>query len=122
MANELIPVLETERLVLLPWKTEYAEDMLALQCELNRADWTYHDVAVPDIKKARAAINDYIKHSREEWAIVLKSENCIKIIGQIGLRISANCKEFNQCYVIICYQYSVFSFILNKAFDPVRQK
>lgn len=89
-----LPILETERLLLLPWKPEYAEDMLALQCELNRDDWIYYSSA-PDIKKAKATINDYLRHGYEEWAIALKNEDNFKIIGQIGLRTRTTYKEFN---------------------------
>lgn len=97
MVNEYsykLPVLETERLLLLPWKLEYAKDMLLLQCEINRDEWVFYS-PTPDIKKAKSAINNYLKHGYEEWAIALKNENGFNIIGQIGLRTRTAYKEFN---------------------------
>jgi RimJ/RimL family protein N-acetyltransferase len=76
-----LPVLATERLLLLPWKMEYTNDMLTIQCQLEDKVFT----PMPDIKKATITIKEYINHGREEWAIALKNENGFKIIGQIGL-------------------------------------
>lgn len=68
-----VPILETERLLLLPWKVDYAEDMFELQCK----------------------INSYSSYNSEKWAIGLKNETGFKIIGQIAIRTRTEYKEFD---------------------------
>jgi len=81
------PILETERLLLLPWKLEYAQDMLFFASNenvVNASDgWKIIDTA----KKAASKIQkfvDNVKEDKWEWAIALKTNDSHKIIGSIG--------------------------------------
>ncbi len=90
-----LPILETNRLFLLPWKLEYAEDMLLFASNENvviPGGWKL----ITDVKKAKNRIKRYMAGS-EEWAIALKSEDGFKIIGSIGMRTTAAFKEYNLC-------------------------
>ena len=82
-----IPTLETVRLILLPWKLEYAEDMLIFASNINVVSVSDGWKLIDTTKKATAVINKFIKNhstdeSKKEWAVALKNEN--KIIGSIG--------------------------------------
>ncbi|MCL2406486.1 MAG: GNAT family N-acetyltransferase [Defluviitaleaceae bacterium] len=78
------PTLETERLVLLPWRLEYADDMLLFASNENvitAAEWKLVD----NIKKAQKKIQGYLDKKSNEWAIALKENGENKIIGTIGM-------------------------------------
>lgn len=88
-------VLETERLVLRPWRECDSGDLFEYACsELvgPNAGWKPHK----DEKESKAIINMFIK-DQDVYAIELKSEN--KVIGSIGLHKRVpdeNLKELEQ--------------------------
>jgi len=83
--SNAIPLLETERLVLLPWKMEYAEGMLLFTSNENVINSADNWSLMKDIKKAKTKIKSFIDRNVDEWAIALKTENGNKIIGSIGI-------------------------------------
>ncbi|MDF2988800.1 MAG: family N-acetyltransferase [Eubacterium sp.] len=93
-----LPVLETNRLFLLPWKLEYAKDMLFFASNenvVNPGGWKL----ITDVKKAKNRIKRYMAGS-EEWAIALKSQDNFIIIGSIGMRSTIAFKEYDLCKTI----------------------
>ena len=80
-----LPTLESNRLVLLPWKLEYAKDMLIFASNENVINTSGGWRLIDNIKKAKAKIKNYIDRDSDEWAITLKTNNSSKIIGSIGM-------------------------------------
>jgi len=80
-----VPKLETERLFLLPWKYEYAEDMLLFAA--NETVATERGIKVlTSVKSAKARISAMKRYKSDDWAIALKIDNGFKIIGSIGIQ------------------------------------
>jgi len=97
MKNESkIPMLETERLFLLPWKLEYAEDMLLYAS--NKAVAAEREVPViSNAKSAKAWISTIIRQERDDWAIAIKTGDGFKIIGSIGIyKHAKSWKEYSK--------------------------
>jgi len=84
--TKLIPILETERLILFPWKLEYAKDMLTFASNENVVSVSDGWKLIDDVKKAQKKIKNFIDKSAHEWAIAMKQNGKNKIIGAIGLR------------------------------------
>jgi len=102
-----IPTLETERLFLLPWKLEYAEDMLLFAANETVAAERGVPV-IPNTKSAKTRINTIIKQERDDWAIALKVDNGYKIVGSIGLYIHAKSwREYSQYKLSFNFVYLV---------------
>src|SRR5690349_13085141 len=78
-----LPILETNRLVLLPWRLEYSKDMLIFASNENVINAAGGWMLIIDEKKAKSKIKNYIDRDADEWAIALKTNN--KIIGSIGM-------------------------------------
>ncbi|WMJ90138.1 GNAT family N-acetyltransferase [Anaerocolumna sp. MB42-C2] len=85
VSSIVLPTLETNRLALLPWKLEYAEDMLIFASNENVINAAGGWKRITDVKKAREKIENWIKRNSDEWAIALKINNSNKIIGSIGM-------------------------------------
>ena len=70
----MLPTLETNRLILLPWKVEYAKYMLAFASNeriINSAGgWNLIDSE----KKSKDKIDSFIQREVDEWAIALKTD------------------------------------------------
>jgi RimJ/RimL family protein N-acetyltransferase len=92
-----LPVLETDRLFLLPWKLEYAKDMLIFASNEKVINAAGGWKLVPDINKAKAKIKSYIKRDSLNWAISIKTYDSFKIIGSIGMRVTKALKEYDLC-------------------------
>ncbi len=99
MRNKIIlPLLETERLFLVPWSLEFAKDMLAYESNPN--------VTIPSetktmktLQQAERNIEKLIHDNRMEWAIVYKEDffsKNLKAIGSIG--ISPANKNSEHCF------------------------
>ena len=80
-----LPTLETNRLVLLPWKLEYAEDMLTFASKENVINAAGGWKLITDVKKAKEKIKNQIDRNSDKWAIAVKINNSNKIIGSIGM-------------------------------------
>ena len=78
-----LPVLETDRLFLLPWRLEYAKDMLLFASNENVINSAGGWKLITDENKAKIKIKNWIDKEADEWAISIKKEN--KIIGWIGM-------------------------------------
>ena len=93
----MLPTLETNRLILLPWKVEYAKYMLAFASNeriINSAGgWNLIDSE----KKAKDKIGSFIRREADEWAIALKADTFPQIIGSIGMSKVAF-KNLNLCF------------------------
>jgi RimJ/RimL family protein N-acetyltransferase len=83
-----IPTLETNRLILLPWKIEYAEDMLIFASNENVINAAGGWKLITDANKAKEKIKNYIDKNSDEWAISVKTNNGYIIIGSIGMQIN----------------------------------
>lgn len=92
-----LPVLETNRLFLLPWKLEFAKDMLNFASNEKVINAAGGWKLVPDIKKAKDKIKSYINRNSLNWAISIKANDSFKIIGSIGMRATNALKEYNLC-------------------------
>ena len=82
-------VLETERLVLRPWRAEDAEELFALACDPRvgpPAGWPPHRSA----EEGRAII-DTVFSAPETWAVTLRDDG--RIVGCIGLLFGDNGTE-----------------------------
>jgi len=79
-----LPILETERLILLPWKLEYAEEMLTFAANEEVIMLSDGWKLIGTVKKAERKINKYVNDMANEWAIALKYSDRNKIIGSIG--------------------------------------
>lgn len=90
-----LPVLETNRLLLLPWKLEYAEDMLLFSSNANVVEpggWNL----ITNVTNAKSRIKGYMK-GKEEWAIAVKTNYGFKIVGSLGMRTTISLKQYNSC-------------------------
>lgn len=95
MINSItLPMLETDRLVLLPWRLEYAEDMLTFASNENVIIASGGWQLITDVKKAREKIKNWIERNSDEWAIAVKMNNSNKIIGSIGMH-KKKYKDYN---------------------------
>ena len=83
-----IPVLETDRLILLPWKLEYAKEMLLFASNKNVINISDGWKIIDNIKKAEKKIQGFINNRSPEWAIAVKVNGEPKIIGSIGMHIA----------------------------------
>ena len=74
--------IETERLILRPWKWEDAEDMYAYASSPNvgpRAGWKPHE----SIEETRQIMKEMFVGADDVWALELKENH--KVIGSLGL-------------------------------------
>jgi RimJ/RimL family protein N-acetyltransferase len=85
MKTTEVKMLETNRLILLPWKLEYAEDMLLFASNQNVIDAAGGWKLLANIKEAKEKIKSDINRNSDEWAIALKINDGNKIIGSIGM-------------------------------------
>lgn len=97
-----LPVLETERLYLIPWELKYAQDMLLFTSNEKVISSSGGWKLITDINKAKARIKSYINRNSLEWAIALKKDEKFKIIGSIGMRAINSIKEYTLC---MCFGY-----------------
>jgi len=79
-----LPILETERTVLLPWKLEYAEEMLTFAADEEVIRLSSGWKLIDTVKKAERKIKKYIDGKENEWAIAIKQNGENKIVGHIG--------------------------------------
>lgn len=98
MDNKIqLPLLETERLFLVPWSFEYAEDMVSFASNPNipPADWPIIHTMIKTKKQAERKIAKFIEEKQPNkdisWAIVLK--DTWKAVGCIGIHVNHNKKE-----------------------------
>ena len=80
--GEVMRQIETERLILRPWKWEDAEDMYAYASSPNvgpRAGWKPHE----SIEETRQIMKEMFVGADDVWALELKENH--KVIGSLGL-------------------------------------
>ena len=92
-----LPVLETSRLFLLPWKLEYAGEMLLFTSNEKVIHSAGGWKQISDINKAKAKIKSYITRKALNWAIAIKTSEDFKVIGSIGMQESKALKEYPLC-------------------------
>ena len=92
-----LPVLETNRLFLLPWRLEYAGEMLLFTSNEKVIHSAGGWKQISDINKAKAKIKSYITRKALNWAIAIKAPEGFKIIGSIGMQESKALKEYPLC-------------------------
>jgi len=79
-----LPVLETERTILQPWKLEYAEEMLTFTTNEEVIRLSDGWKLIDTVKKAERKIKKFIDGKANEWAITIKQSGENKIVGSIG--------------------------------------